>query len=438
MATGGLSKYLFVAAIDIGTTYSGYAFASTKELKKVKDYGPTPIETIVWNSGSRSLLSSKAPTALLLKPDKTFQSFGYMAENDYSDLVSEEEDDEGHSYKDYYYFHRFKMDLHNNQSVRETSKMKDVTGKDLPTIDVFSHSIRFLKDQLYDTICTRKEIVRGELNEGDIQYVLTVPAVWDEKAKEFMQKAARNANIAEEHLMIITEPEAASLYCQHIDKDISLLNTYLMVDLGGVFDVTIIKKKSSEKQREVMEILPGTSGGNYVDHAFGQFLSDIVGTRNLDTFKDHYMEDNIDICRQFEGKKRCFAAGSKSNEKMVYISVPRALESLVKADRSLKGMDIAIKRSPYAQQISYVRHKLHIPESTFSGFFQPTIDCIITLTEKMFFGDNVIDAVVLVGGFAENTHVQTSFKEKFSRSRVFIPEEGTLAVLKGASAVIQI
>jgi hypothetical protein len=55
-----------------------------------------------------SLMSEKAPTVVLLNPDQSFNSFGYTAENEYSELAKLP----GKKYRDYYYFNNFKMKLH--------------------------------------------------------------------------------------------------------------------------------------------------------------------------------------------------------------------------------------------------------------------------------------------------------------------------------------
>lgn len=94
------SSRLIVAAIDIGTLYSGYAFSCKTDWTK--------IFMNRWQGGQ--LMSYKAPTALLLNPDKSFNSFGYEAEKTYAD-IAENDDDEGRSCKEYYFFHRFKMML---------------------------------------------------------------------------------------------------------------------------------------------------------------------------------------------------------------------------------------------------------------------------------------------------------------------------------------
>lgn len=88
-----------VAAIDFGTTYSGYVFSLKKD--------PTQFYSQqTWNAGHGKLVSLKTPTSLLLNPDKTFHSFGFKAEDTYAELAEEGKHDK------YYFFQKFKMDLH--------------------------------------------------------------------------------------------------------------------------------------------------------------------------------------------------------------------------------------------------------------------------------------------------------------------------------------
>lgn len=64
--------------------------------------------------------------------------------------------------------------------------IQDVMGKEMPAKTIFAHSIRFLKDHLLDMIRTRGI----EFYESDITWVLTIPAIWNEPAKQFMREAA--------------------------------------------------------------------------------------------------------------------------------------------------------------------------------------------------------------------------------------------------------
>jgi len=95
-------NFLLVAAIDYGTTYSGYALSFKNDPMKIQT-------NLGWNAGSERLISHKTPTCVLVNPQKQFDSFGYDAENKYMDLL-EEDDHEG-----WMFFQRFKMILHNSQ-----------------------------------------------------------------------------------------------------------------------------------------------------------------------------------------------------------------------------------------------------------------------------------------------------------------------------------
>ena len=53
---------------------------------------------------------------------------------------------------------------------------------------MFSRSIKFLKDEALKVICQRTG--DDHYNADDIQWVLTVPAIWTPRAKQFMRQAA--------------------------------------------------------------------------------------------------------------------------------------------------------------------------------------------------------------------------------------------------------
>jgi hypothetical protein len=64
--------------------------------------------------------------------------------------------------------------------------LEDITGRTLPAIDVFSLSIRALKEHLIEAL-----VKQGTgLKVDEIQWVLTVPAIWSDPAKQFMRVSA--------------------------------------------------------------------------------------------------------------------------------------------------------------------------------------------------------------------------------------------------------
>ena len=76
--------------------------------------------------------------------------------------------------------------LASTQSFMHDQAIESIDKKKMPAMEVFSKALRFLADTLLrfirDTEVTEKET--------DIQWVLTVPAIWNPGARHFMRKAA--------------------------------------------------------------------------------------------------------------------------------------------------------------------------------------------------------------------------------------------------------
>lgn len=93
---------LLVVAMDFGTTFSGYAFATLGDYKN----DPLSISTHTWATGSQTGMSLKTPTCILFDSAENFVAFGKDAEDKYTILAQE------NNHKGWHYFRRFKMDLY--------------------------------------------------------------------------------------------------------------------------------------------------------------------------------------------------------------------------------------------------------------------------------------------------------------------------------------
>jgi len=60
------------------------------------------------------------------------------------------------------------------------------------------------------------------LQNQTLSYVITVPAIWSDKAKQQTRQAAEEAGIDKYNLTLITEPEAAALYCATLCDEVDL------------------------------------------------------------------------------------------------------------------------------------------------------------------------------------------------------------------------
>ncbi|XP_063413407.1 heat shock 70 kDa protein 12A-like [Mytilus trossulus] len=421
---------LFVVAIDFGTTYSGYAFSTKSQ--------PNSIYTCDWRRSS--LLSYKAPTSVLLNHKKEFLAFGYDAETKYmSSLENDSDDEDSEEAKEavYYYFRRFKMALY-NESVDIDSLIKDESGFKMKAIDIFTFAIKYLKDQTINKL--RRTLT--DVDIADIHYVLTVPAIWEDKAKMFMRKSAEKAGIKGYQLTIALEPEAASIYCQELRTDrenktnITFSETikegmkYVVVDLGGgTADITVHEILTDGLLEEVVPPSSGAWGGTAIDDAYLRFLEKVFGEKVVQELKLKELEDYTELIHEFEVKKRSIKTDTTDD---VVITMPVGFIDIIK--KHCGGIDTAIKKSPYSDSISISGQRLRVNPQKFRNLFKPTINSLLKHLEQLFRHPKVSDIqyIIMVGGFSECELVQKEMKDKFPKKKIIIPEEAGLAVLKGA------
>lgn len=104
-------RRLFYGAIELGTTYSGFTFASKHELERAciddKVSFKSTFKSKAWNTGTS--FSNKTLTCVLLNKDKQFVDFGYDAEKNYLSLL------EDGQYEDLYFFRQFTTILFEEQ-----------------------------------------------------------------------------------------------------------------------------------------------------------------------------------------------------------------------------------------------------------------------------------------------------------------------------------
>lgn len=191
-----------VAAIDFGTAYSGYAFSFLEDYNRE----PYDISTNPWNKYSDSY---KIPTSILFDAEKNFVAFGDEAEQKYPEIKKAgcyfyqkfkmllfDRDNEKHQVKMYLneriiyfkqYLRRAILNIWNClQRLTKQTPLRDINGKEMLAIDVFSAAVKYLVEQLLNAL--KKNI--NYKKEKKIKWVITVPGIWGDAAKQFMRDAA--------------------------------------------------------------------------------------------------------------------------------------------------------------------------------------------------------------------------------------------------------
>ncbi|XP_078320406.1 heat shock 70 kDa protein 12B-like isoform X4 [Crassostrea virginica] len=412
-----------VTAIDFGSTYSGYAFCNFAEEPFTKIRSST-------ESGKEQTLHEKTASTILLNPDKSFNSFGFTAEEQYSKMWQDYENGEFKNEKfpdnktpsDWFLFRHFKTHLYRKKDCHNDMTIKDETGKkDLPLKTVIRESIRYLKEHALKS-CS--------LTENDVRWVLTVPSICSDSQKEFMRSAAIEAGIPSESLVITFESEASALLTMEqelcrLEKNgnVELLpftpqSNLMIIDLGGgIVETTILHGPNNQS----LKTTGGFWGGNNVNDAFMQIWNESFEddfTRCMNNFPNEV----LDLWQNFEVQKR--SIGESFGKKFLCVPVPECCLEIShfkeKFENSKKYPGIKVNRG-----------KVEFPNELIEKLFMKTITEIIChvggLLKKIS-----VDAIILVGGFSESKFVYQSMKDAFKNVPILKPHEGSLSVLKGA------
>ncbi|KAK3602776.1 hypothetical protein CHS0354_026323 [Potamilus streckersoni] len=328
---------------------------------------PFSVYTNVWISGSRKLVYEKSPTSVLFDPNIKFHSFGFDAEDKYAELAFDGKAN------DWYFFSRFKMALYNTKTIKRSFEIVADNGKMLPAMTVFSSCIKYLVNHLLEAcskVVTESVEKSGSglatgsaknmddkpigsednsdtnrvraLKRSHFRWVLTVPAIWNDAAKQFMREAAIKAGIPGDQLLIALEPEVASIYCQSfpipmlpgLKNDFVQLqpgDKYLILDAGGgTIDVTVHKVHHDGTLRELHAASGGDWGGTKVDKAFNDLLLNIVGNVVMKKVDRNDKWAYLDLFREFEVKKRTITPGMAG---CIRMTVPFAFSETYKEER---------------------------------------------------------------------------------------------------------
>ncbi|XP_071126188.1 heat shock 70 kDa protein 12A-like [Mytilus edulis] len=416
------NDFKLVAAIDFGTTFSGYAFSSKDDYKS----NPLLVYAMVWPN--EVYQSSKTSTTILLDADKKFHSFGFEAETDYANLAQDDK------HRDWYYFRRFKMVLFENMNIDMDMMLKDETGKEMLALDVFSAAISYLKTNLLD-MCKRQHYL---YNGDQIRWILTVPALWNDRAKLFMRQAANQAGISQGQLVVALEPEAASLYCiewmkRETSFDLEKGEKVLVLDAGGgTVDIAIHQIKENGRIQELHRANGGDWGGTKVDQEFKQLLIDIVGNQVYEELKSKHHNDYMDLFRVFEvAKRKDFSVAATGK---VPIRLPSIVNELCKQINKKDINEIVSTNNTFINHIQLSRDKLLIDISIFKKLFEKTINEIKRHLQELYQKKDINDirTIFMVGGFSYCHLLYDCIQKEFPSVRVKVPMEPAIAVIKGS------
>ncbi|CAO3594608.1 unnamed protein product [Absidia cylindrospora] len=386
-------NYNVIISIDFGTTFSGCSYA-LRDTKEVFDITKWPKYTGFYG---------KVPTLLYYKSTtKRLMEWGNGAR-----LLSFKPKQEGDL------IHNFKMWL---------AEDPDIVGHDEKYTSI--NTIADYLSRFHQHILEELEKKLGPCYTPDqYSYCLTVPAIWSDQAKAMMRQAAVKAGIIEltdplSRLTLISEPEAAALYCER-KCDMSNLkhrDKFMIIDAGGgtvdliVYEIHQPTPDENRKLKELTSGYGGVCGSSDIDKNMRRLLLTKFGTGGAampTCTLEMIMETFIEYI------KPVFHGDENHLLDIPAIALPYLPEGLLNEDYQL-----VLTAEELDQEV-----------------FGPVFFSVSKLIKNQLQQANIqVNTAFLVGGFGSSTYLYQTIKNAFSdQIDTFVsPSHAELAIVRGA------
>ncbi|KAG4261638.1 hypothetical protein FPRO04_13137 [Fusarium proliferatum] len=387
-----------IVGIDYGTTYSGLSFAlsNAADFKDIHPWTKYP--------GSSTHIAEhchKAPSWVAFKdenPDLDENAWGYQIEPGMKT----------------YAWTKLLLDDQALATEYDDPDLNKAAGNGLMRLpagrtakDVVTEYLKGMHSMYKKAVI--EKIGEDILEEMPVDFWLTVPATWTERAKLITRAAALDAGFASrpiDRLSLITEPDAAAHMAlkssiHHVEDLIDVGTGVMVCDLGGgTVDITtseIVRKSPSLKLREIAIGAGGKCGGTFVDRNLYKLLAKRFGTAFTSLGPQH-VGPGSQFMDQFEMRKRDFSLDTP-NKKSYKLTLP--MRSLVVTPEMQKYYD---------PDFNWVL----LSKDDMKSLFDPVIDVILKLVKDQVDQvkrdkEPIIKTMCLVGGFGSSPYVKESW-----------------------------
>ncbi|KAF3929591.1 hypothetical protein ABW19_dt0208497 [Dactylella cylindrospora] len=264
-----------------------------------------------------------------------------------------------------------------------------------------------------------------------IEFVLTVPAIWSDKARNLTKEAAKRAGFGsrkDDRIRLVSEPEAAAIYTIKSTFDstrnantLQLGDSFVMVDAGGgTVDLISYEVIQVEPELKIAEKVVG-SGGNcgstFIDSHFQDLLVKRLGKKELEAIPLAKRGPGSKLMNEFETVKRAYGSGTGNTK-------PRYLTLNVADNRAARIEDA----------------ELELRDDELRETFRPVIQEIIALLDgqisEVHKQGGRVKHILLVGGFGESDHLLRCLADyswgPYGQIEVIRPQSAWSAVARGA------
>ncbi|KEZ42782.1 Hsp70-like protein [Scedosporium apiospermum] len=401
------SKAQLIVGIDFGTTFSGvaFAFATNNEAKE---------DIITEWPGAGSYTKQKIPTVLYYDQYQKVVGWG----PDIADALAPT----GYPKPGVQKVEWFKLQL----MLSGNTYIDPINLPPLPPgkseIDVAADYLFKLRQAMRSALQkTLGEVFNRE--ERNIRYYLTVPAIWNDAGKAATRSAAIQAGFLRDEndnrLTLISEPEAAALFCSKTGLlNLKVHDAVLIVDCGGGTVDLIAYEVEDENPFTVAECTAG-SGDSCGSTALNRNFSNILRTKI---------------------RKMKLPDGSKTAGR-VYAKCIMDFENRIKADFRNNGQKWAVDVGIEAEfpEAGIEEGYMTFTNEEILQCFEPVVNRILELVRNQIIAiqaqNRTLQNILVVGGFGASEYLFQQIKLHVPpqfQSKVVRPMDSVAAIVKGA------
>ncbi|XP_060065829.1 uncharacterized protein LOC132546145 isoform X1 [Ylistrum balloti] len=400
-------KPKFVAAIKIGHAYSGYAYSFDDEFTQ----NPFKIGISSWHSSARHT-SLKTSSAILCQPDRKFHSFGYTAEDRYSNL--------GEEANQWFYFSTFPT----YAQLDETSEMTDVTGqKSMLTLDLYTMAIRFLRKSLAEKLHARL----SKLDETDINWILVTQRSYN---AGFISKAAEQAGITQ-NVTVRTKMNSALTYleCSSLfnGQPFTTGEKFLVLD-AAASSVELLTCRNENGNVVTTNTITITGGGNVLNNGIKSLIETVLGVDDLSV-----QDDIRPLIKEIECKKKTIKPGSRET---LVLQLPARYKDAKPVNKRIEGKTIPglLDDADFDGKVKLKNGKVHIEFEVIEGIFMACARDLVSLLRKSQQCSELkeVSSIVMIGGYSSSAFLKNEIIRAFQEIKVHTLFESSIADLKGA------
>ncbi|KAF9103651.1 Heat shock 70 kDa protein 12A [Mortierella sp. AM989] len=390
-------RYPIIMAIDWGTTYSSmaYAYQQDGEVHEVS----------TWPKQSHNY--PKVPTCNLYAPgSKEILEWGYPAKIAMSKPP----------YKNHTLLSKYKLHLD------ESSGPHHPLPNGLTVVDAIADYLRLFHAHVVSSA------LRGfgsAFEQQHIQYCLSVPAMWTDHAKSLMRQAALQAGMISpldppHRLLLISEPEAAALYCEKKCDQFAIGHgeRFMICDAGGgTVDLIVFEVAVGPQGRTLREVTRGSGhscGSIFLDERMEALLR-----RRFASWKENGLTPTnwVQLMESFIHNVKPLFDGLEDQ----YITMPA-----IPGRAELTDYDIDLEDGVLKVSAEEMRREV----------FDPVVDDVLRLIQHQLQQTSFnCQAIFLVGGFGCSGYLLARVRQEFASMvrLIAIPPRPELAVVRGAA-----